>query len=298
MTENDRNLPPWADEIPEGAFITDGPTYKVGEYFSRFHKDVFPGTTAGDLRYYYYNPVEHGRPSGKSYPLIIFLHGVSNSFEGDVCINYTGAEFFSTEEYQNDFGGAYLLCPLANEVRNNPSGNVTGFWDDEYVVPLFDLINFFIREKMESVSKKIIIGNSAGGNMAFKMVNAYTDFFNALVSVGSGSIPDNVILDRYDEHDVHLFLAMCRHDEIHDFKIEVEPRLSRLKKMRHCFLFTPEWIYSGNHGIQSINFGFEMGQHCLINPIHANLKFDDGSLMDERLPRGLTGWLDDVIHEQ
>ena len=39
MTE--KPLPPWANEIPQGAFITYEPTYKVGEYFSRFHKDFF-----------------------------------------------------------------------------------------------------------------------------------------------------------------------------------------------------------------------------------------------------------------
>lgn len=293
---DDRPLPPWADEIPDGAFIAYEEAYKIGEYFDRFHKDVFKNTSAGDLNYYWYDPVEHGYPAGKEYPLIIFLHGVSNSLVGDVCINYAGAEFFSTDEYQKEFGGAYLLVPLANERQDPESMGVIGFWSDEYTVPLYDLINAFIKEKTAGVSKKIIIGNSSGGLMSFKMVTAYTDFFDALLPAGNGAIPDDGILDRYDDKDIYLFLALCKRDELHDYEIEVEPRLSRLKRMKHCVLFNPEWVYTGNHGIQSIMGLVEMGQHCIINQIHRNLKFDDGTLMDEMIPRGVTGWIDDVIN--
>lgn len=296
--DNDRPLPPWLDEMPEGAFISYSGTYKVGEYFDRFHKDVFKGTSAGDLRYYWYDPTEHGYPARKDYPLIIFLHGVSNSLEGDICINYAGAEFFSTDEYQKDFGGAYLLVPLANEKREDDNLGVVGFWSDEYMVPLYDLINTFIKEKTAGVGKKIIIGNSSGGLMSFKMVTAYTDFFDALLPAGNGAIPDDGILDRYDGNDIYLFLALCKRDELHDFKIEVEPRLSRLKRMKHCVLFTPEWVYTGDHGIQSIVCIVEMGQHCIINQVHMNLKFDDGTLMDEMIPRGVTGWIYDVVNER
>ena len=39
LTENEKPTPPWANEIPEGSFISYSPTYKVGEYFDRFKKD-------------------------------------------------------------------------------------------------------------------------------------------------------------------------------------------------------------------------------------------------------------------
>lgn len=299
MMQFERPEAPWKDDLPAGARITDGPTFKVGEYFDRFHKDVFKGTSAGDLRYYWYDPTEHGYPAKKDYPLIIFLHGVSNSFVGDICINYTGAEFYAKDEYQADFGGAYLLVPVANErIDEDNRKAVTGFWSEEYTQPLYDLINAFIKNKTKGVGKKIIIGNSAGGLMAFKMVTKYTEFFDALLPAGSGAIPDDGILDHYDDCNIYLFLAMCRHDELHDYNVEVKPRLGRLKKMRHCVIFTPEWIYSGDHGIQSIISIQEIGQHCIVNPLHANLKFDDGTPMDEMLPRGVTGWLDDVIHDK
>ena len=112
-------MPPWAAEIPEGAFISDSPTYKVGEYFSLFEKDTFDsGASVGSLKYWFYDPTEHGYPAKGDYPLIIFLHGSGNALVGDVCINYTGAEFFATDAYQKKLGGAYLLVPVANEYRN------------------------------------------------------------------------------------------------------------------------------------------------------------------------------------
>ena len=126
MNEN-KPLPPWANIIPEGAFISYTPTYKVGEYFDRFHKESFKPTDFAPLTYYFYDPTEHGYPKEKTYPLITFLHGTSNALEGDVCINYAGGEFYSKDEYQKTLGGAYLLIPLANEYRNE-EGRVRGGW--------------------------------------------------------------------------------------------------------------------------------------------------------------------------
>ena len=52
---SDKPTPPWANEIPEGSFISYTPTYKVGEYFDRFHK-----TSYDDITYYFFDPTEHG----------------------------------------------------------------------------------------------------------------------------------------------------------------------------------------------------------------------------------------------
>ena len=112
--------------------------------------------------------------------------------------------------------------------------------------------------------------NSSGASMAFCMVNEYTSYFDALIPIGSASVPDNEALDRYDANDVFLFFAMGKRDEFHSFKEEVEPRLPRLQKMKHCFIYTPEWVRNS----------------------------DDGTPMDERLPRGITGWLSDYFQER
>lgn len=290
--EENRPLPPWADEIPEGSFISYSPTYKVGEYFSLFKS----GNAAG-MKYYFFDPTEHGYEKGKAYPVLIFLHGRSNALEGDICINYTGAEFYATEKYQKQIGGAYVLVPLANEKRNE-NGEVTDTWGEDYAEPLYNLINSFIKEHAEpngGAGKKFLFGNSAGATMVFIMAAAYPAFFNALIPIGTSSISDNSVLYQLDKNGVHLFFAICKHDEFNSYKDEIVPRLPDLKRMKHCYIFTPEWIYNGDKGIASINFGIEMGQHCLVNPMHCNLMFDDGTPMYAELPDGVLGWIKTVL---
>lgn len=293
-------LPPWADKIPEGDFISYEPTYKVGEYFPRFHKDFFEPDDFEKLGYYFYDPTGHGFEKGRKYPVLIFFHGYTNALEGDVCINYAGAEFYAKDEYQKSLGGAYILVPLANELRES-DGNVTGSWDDSYVRPVYDLICHFIKNhaaKNGGVGKKIVFGNSRGSSMCFKMVDAYTDFFDALVPIATSDISTDEMLDLYDKNDVWLFFAIARHDEFNDYETKIAPRLPRLKRMKHCFIFIPEWVRNGDHGIASLNFGVEMGQHCLINPMHCNMMFDDGTPMEESLPHGVTGWLSEMLRSR
>jgi len=297
---SERILPPWADKIPQGAFISWEPTYKVGEYFKNFHKSRFECVPFGQekfshLDYYFYDPTEHGWSKDGKYPLLVFMHGYTNALVGDVCINYTGAEFYSKDEYQKAMGGAYILVPVANEYKNE-EGKCAGSWDLSYIEPIFALAEEFMQNKAAGrISKKAVIGSSLGAYMCFELEKAKPDFFNIMITIGSSDIPDDTILDRYEKNGMAFFFAIARHDELSDFEKTVVPRLARLKRMKKTFVFTPEWIYNGDRGIASINFGFEMGQHCLVNPMHCNLMYDDGSPMYSELPLGVTGWLHSVL---
>lgn len=306
---------PWADLIPEGDFVSTAPTYEVGKFFDDFHEDKYVGD--GDpqyntLKYYFYDPTEHGYPkyaastehgypkrdssikdsNAMQYPLLIFLHGTSNALVGTTCINYTGAELYASPEYQTDFGGAYILVPVANEYQGEE--HVEGAWCEEYVRPLYGLIKEFINKHTDGVGNKFLFGNSSGATMTMRMGENYTDYFDALIPVGTTYIPDKDIRNKLDENDVKLFFAIGQKDEFHPYDEEIAPILDDLKAMKNCFIFMPEWVRNGDHGISSINAGFEMGQHCLMNAVQSNLKFDDGTPMDERLPRGMTGWIDEV----
>ena len=290
----DAKLAPWANEIPDGMFVSEGPSYPVGEFFHLYEEDTYLTETKGEMKYYFYDPMKHGFPIRDDYPLLLFLHGSGNALQGDICINYSGAELYASPDYQEDFGGAYILIPLANEYRDE-EGKTQGFWTEDYTDALYGLVNDFIARHTNGVGKKVVLGNSSGATMAFCMVNHYTSFFQALVPVGSASIPDDETLNRYEENDVHLFYAIGKRDEFHSFRDEVAPRLPRLERMKHCFVYTPEWVRNEDGGIASINVGIEMGQHCLVNPMHANLMFQDGTPMEERLPGGVTGWLRDLF---
>lgn len=278
----------WTKEISEGAFISKSPTYKVGEYFNLYKSD-----NAAGMKYYFFDPTEHGFEKGKAYPVFIFFHGYTNALEGDVCINYAGAEFFATEKYQKSFDGAYILVPLANEKRNE-AGKVIDSWSEDYIEPLYDLINQFIQKYTVpngGAGKKLLWGNSSGAHMVYRMGEKFPSFFNILIPIGADELPPDSVIDQWDENNVHLFLAMGKRDEFNDYEGAIVPRLPRLEKMKHSFIFTPDWVYNGDKGIASINFGTEMGQHCLVNPMACNLLFDDGTYMDERLPNGLTEWI-------
>ena len=285
----------WANLIPENDFVSCSPTYKVGEYFDLFHEDRFTGSGEeqySKLKYYYYDPTENGFEKSSEYPLFIFLHGTSNSLNGNICINYTGAELFASPKYQSDFRGAYILVPVANEYRDE--NGTHGSWCKEYMESLFDLIQEFIRKHTNVIGKKFLFGNSSGASMTMRMGTVYPDYFDALIPVGTGAIPEDETLNLWERMNVRLFYAIGKKDEFNEFSREIEPRLNKLLSMENCFLCTPEWVRNGDHGIASINGGVEMGQHCLMNAIQANLMFDDGTPMDERLPRGITGWIDEI----
>lgn len=286
---SERPIPPWAKELPDGAFVSYDPTYPTGKYFSRFSEDSYEG-----MKYYFYDPTAHGYPEKKEYPLLIFLHGTSNALVGELCINYSGAEMFSSDDYQKDLGGAYILVPLANEYKDE-DGKVQGFWDESYIEPVMALIDDFIDKHSDGVKEKILLGNSSGARFTFTLGQHYPEKFDILVPVGNSDIPSDETIDKWDELGVTLFLALSKHDEIFSYETQVVPRLERLKAMKHSFIFTPDWTYNGDRGVASINFGYEMGQHCLMNGVQTNLMFDEGTPMYDQLPNGFTGWLKEEL---
>jgi hypothetical protein len=288
-----RPVAPWIDEVPEGDFVTPYPTYEPGKYFDLFEKKYFE-KDGFRMKYYFFDPTKNGYDGKKKHPILIFLHGTSNSLVDDLCINYTGAELYASKNYQDTLGGAYILIPVANEYKDE-NGKTKGFWDKEYLVPAHALIMNFINEHSENIGKRILFGNSSGGRFSLMLMDNYMDDFDAVIPVGSCELASDEILDKYDEKGKVLFLAMGKHDEFNHYDQMIAPRLDKLKSMKHSFIFTPDWVRNGDKGIASIDGGIEMGQHCLMNAVQCNLMFDDNTPMDERLPKGLTGWIAENI---
>lgn len=293
MADENKTLPPWAGDMDEGDFITSSPTYESGKYFHLFTKDTFRDENGTELKYFSFDP-DKDQPVKRKLPLLVFLHGTGNSLVGDLCINYTGAEFYASADYQKSLGGAHILIPLANEYRDEDD-RTQGYWNPDYLEPVHGLIMSFIKERAEVIGPVVLIGNSSGATFVMRLMDNYMDDFDVVIPVGSAALPEDNVLDEYDRKGKTLFFAFGKRDEFHDYATEVAPRLPRLERMKHCFIFTPEWVRNGDKGVASINFGFEMGQHCLINSVHANLMFDDGTPMDDRLPEGMTGWIAQTV---
>lgn len=293
----DRPTPPWADQIPEGSFISCAPTYQVGKLFDRFQKDWFTASDGTKMKYWFFDPTEHGFPQGKVYPVLVFFHGASNALEGDICINYTGAELYASDAYQKTMGGSYILIPVANEYRNE-EGRTQGTWSTDYVEPAHELIQAVLRAHGADKGLRFLFGNSAGARFVFRIADVYPESYDVLIPVGTTDVSTDERLAEFDRCGIRLFYAIGRRDEFNKYEEKIAPQLERIASMKHCFAFVPDWVYNGDGGIASIIGGIEMGQHCLMNEVQANLTFDDGTPMDERLPRGMTGWIADVLKER
>lgn len=297
MTQDKTAVPEWAKYLKEGEFISYTTTYKSKIYFDLFDECVYSCKETGDIKYYLYDPVKHGAAENKKYPVIMFFHGASNSLQGTGCIMCCGAEQYASPKYQESMGGAYIIVPVANEERLE-NGRILGTWSEEavpYHIPVKAIFDRVVSEHRENVGKKFILGASSGGFFTWHMLEKYPDYFDGAMPIASGYVPNDEKLAKIGETKTKILVAHGRHDEMADFDECIKPRLKSLEAMKNCKLFLPEWVYNGDGGIGSVFYGFEMGQHCMINWVQNNLMFDDGrAAAPELLPEGVTGWIKEI----
>ena len=291
LTQNTTAVPEWAKFMKDGEFISYYSTYKAKIYFDLFDEYTYPCAETGDLTYYVYDPVKHGAPADRKYPVLMWLHGASNATDGIKCIMCCGAEQYASPKYQQLMGGgAYIIVPLANEKRLE-NGELTGTWAKEYAAPVKGIYDQVCAAHAANIGKKFVMGASAGGYFTWQMLEDYTDFFDGAIPMASFYVPSDEALDRISASGVQLIIAHGQHDELADYNVCILPRIDKLQSMPNCICFFPEWVYNGDGGISSVHYGIEMGQHCMINWMQANLMFDSGKPADERLPDGITGWI-------
>ncbi len=290
-TKVDHVTAPWEKDMEEGDFVSYLPSYTGGQYRHLFERFIHHSDTLGDMTYYVYNPIKQGADSTKRYPVLVFLHGATNALDGELCITHCGGEMYASPKYQQEMGGgAFIIIPLANE-RRTEEGEVIGGWSPEYSRPVMDIIRQMCRQNAAHVGKKILLGGSSGGYFSWQLAQDYPNEIDGCIPISSGYVPEDEELEKIEEGGVHVLVAHGRHDELAPFSACIAPREERLLNMKNCVCYFPEWVRNGDGGVASLNFGFEMGQHCLINQIQANLMYLDGTCYDERFPKGITGWI-------
>lgn len=296
-TEQNKNaVPEWAKFMKGSDFISYSTTYQSKKYFGLFDYYVYPCEGTGDIRYYVYDPVKHGADPSEKYPMLMWLHGASNSLMGAGCIMCCGAEQFASPKYQQKMGGAYLLVPLANEERLE-NGSILGTWSEEYSKPIKAIYDKVCTEHSNNIGKKFVMGASSGGYFTWQLLEDYIGYFDGAIPIASGYLPSYESLDRISDSGIELVIAHGQKDELAPFNDCIAPHIEKLSTLRNCICFFPEWVYNGDGGIASVFYGFEMGQHCMINWIQNDLLFDDGTYVDERLPEGITGWIKEVCQK-
>jgi len=286
-------IPEWAKYMKDGEFISYSTTYKSKIYFGLFDEYKHPCAETGDIRYYVYDPVKHGADPDKKYPVLMWLHGASNSLMGEGCIMCCGAEQYASPEYQRRMGGAYIIVPLANEQRME-DGRIIGAWDKPYSKPVKEIFDKVCEDNARNIGKKFVMGASSGGYFTWQLLEDYCGDFDAAIPISSGYTPPYEQLDRIAAAGTHLIIAHGRHDEMALFDECIAPFEDKLSKLPNCICFFPEWVYNGDGGLSSVFYGFEMGQHCMINWVQNDLVFDNGTPADDRLPNGVTGWIRSV----
>lgn len=288
MNEN-HPVPAWADLLPEDAFISYLPNYEGGKYFDLFDEFSFPCEETGDIKYYLFDPVKHGAPPGK-YPLLLWLHGATNSLNGRFCISNCGGELYASPEYQREMGGAYVLVPLANE-KTDENGRLTETFSEKYLGPLKSIAELI--KKDGHVGKTFAMGGSLGGWMTWKMAEKFPEMFDGIIPISTDYVPTDGRLDNIARHNIAVYFTLGQHDETLVFEERIAPRIPKLKELGFkCFF--PEWVKNGDGGTASLFYGWEMGQHCMINQVQANLKYNDKTPYDPQLPNGITGWIKDI----
>ncbi len=290
LEQNKTAVPAWAKDLKDGEFISYENTYQSKIHFDLFDKYLHPCAETGDIRYYVYDPVKHGADPSKRYPVLMWLHGASNSLMEEGCIMCCGAEQFASPKYQQAMGGAYLIVPLANEERL-PDGRILGTWDWVHSAPIKAIFDRVCTEHAANVGKRFVMGASSGGYFTWQLLEDYGSYFDGAIPISSGYVPSDEALDRISDSGTHLLIAHGRHDEMAVFEECITPRIDKLQRMANCICFFPEWVYNGDGGVSSVFYGMEMGQHCMINWVQHDLLFDDGAPADERLPDGVTGWI-------
>ena len=288
--QNKSAVPEWAEYLRDGEFISYSVTYKSKQYFGLFDEYSHPCAQTGAIRYYVYDPVKHGADPAQKYPVLMWLHGASNSLMGEGCIMCCGAEQYASPEYQRRMGGAYIIVPLANEERTE-DGMILGTWSKAHSAPIKEIFDKVCADNSASIGKKFVMGASSGGYFTWQLLEDYCGYFDGAVPISSGYIPSDEELQRISDSGTELIIAHGRHDEMALFDECVAPRMEALSRMKNCILFFPEWVYNGDGGVSSVFYGFEMGQHCMINWIQHDLMFDDGTPADKRLSGGVTGWI-------
>lgn len=293
LEQDKTTLPDWAKYMEDGEFISYDNTYQSKIYFDLFDKYSFACEETGDITYYVYDPVKHGADANKTYPVLMWLHGASNSLMGDGCIMCCGAEQYASPQYQKSMGGAYLIVPLANEQRLE-NGEIIGCWSEEYSKPVKAIYDKVCAENAQNIGKRFVMGASAGGYFTWKLLEDYGDYFAGAIPISSYYLPEQSVLERLVASGIHLLIAQGQHDEFVPFEEVFAPRAESIEKLPNCIAFFPKWVYNGDGGISSVFYGREMGQHCMINWVQHNLIFDDGTPADDRLSEGVTGWVKDI----
>lgn len=146
-----------------------------------FESDTFKASDGVTLPYASYKP----NTDDKNNALVVWLHGAGEGGTNPE-VAYLGNKVTAliSDEFQNNFGGAYILVPQCPEGYGWPvdqDGNYTnGKTPSRWRDSLFELIDTYVKNNSDIDTNRIIIGGcSNGGNMVYDLVLSHMGYFAA-----------------------------------------------------------------------------------------------------------------------
>lgn len=161
---------------------------------------------AHGISYKSFSPVAE---AGKTYPLVVLLHGKYSGSSNGEQVKDTDFYKWSSSEFQARFkesGGAYILMPRC------PGGDNSSWSAEGHHGDLKALIDEFIISHSGTIDmKRIYLGGwSKGGAGAVKMAVTYPDFFAALVVMAPHYTVNEDHLKAFA--DTPIWLVACKND--------------------------------------------------------------------------------------
>ncbi|MDD2648002.1 MAG: alpha/beta hydrolase [Eubacteriales bacterium] len=263
-------------------------------------------TRVGAMDYYLYDPIKHGAPADKEYPLIMMLHGSGNGGDNDkLCGALTDWMIYASSEYQSALSGAYILFPKANEYDTRRTKTVcdteylykgTGDWmTSAKMTSVYSPALYALVQKLKAeypISSLSVIGSSAGGYMAWRFAIDYPDLCDKIIPVAPAYAPSEKELKLLEDNGVGIWVVHGEKDANCPLKLFTGKIADRLEQMENARVSILDTVRFGDRRIVRIIVdGMDMGQHLAQFAVGQNMIYADGLPYDERYPDGIIAWL-------
>ncbi len=177
------------------------------------------------IDYRYFSPVKENDDT--KYPLVIWLHGLSDGqYEGKQ-IETSEIAYWASDEFQSRFapaGGAFIMAARSREELNI-------CWTNETIEPLRAAIDNFIAKNADNIdlSRIYIGGYSMGGKMTLKMAIAYPEMFAAAFPICPAWSPDEAALSHIK--DMPVWITSSSRDPLVSYNLGVTPTWMKLSEI-------------------------------------------------------------------
>lgn len=271
----------------------------IKEQFSNsedvFQDGIGPKINRYTIDYKYYFPV--GENDKTKYPLVIWLHGLTDGLTPGKQLETSDIGAWATPELQQRFKGtkgAFILAMRSPEEK-------TICWNDNLILPLRAAIDDFIAKNKANIdiSRIYLGGYSMGGKMVLKMAVAYPEMFAAIFAVCPAWVPGKEAAAKIS--DIPMWLTSGRTDPIVNYYSMVMPVwdavISQSNVAEKCRFSTLSKVtfpdgkktYIGHLSWYSVNydmFSSEDGDYPYMLTVDGN-----GNTVTLTYPDGMISWL-------